>query len=148
MYGLGSTFYSFEFWVYQTVPLVNGERIQKLKKYGSIDKPVTWQWSFQRRQPSSSPEDFLMTTDRSTETEVVTVTRDRSPVLMEAAYLLGDCPICLEILGTREVAATICGHCFCHECIRQHFKTSLCCPSCRKLLHARHIIPLYLQQNY
>ncbi|XP_056633517.1 E3 ubiquitin-protein ligase RNF4-like [Diorhabda sublineata] len=55
------------------------------------------------------------------------------------------CPICLEVLdGNIIPGATICGHIFCMDCIKQVVKTSKSCPTCRKRITVKQIHPLYL----
>ncbi|CAH1173716.1 unnamed protein product [Phaedon cochleariae] len=55
------------------------------------------------------------------------------------------CPICLEMLGGDVVAAsTMCGHIFCHDCIKKVAQTSKTCPTCRKRVNLKQIHPLYL----
>ncbi|XP_023023223.2 uncharacterized protein [Leptinotarsa decemlineata] len=55
------------------------------------------------------------------------------------------CPICLEVLGGDVVAAaTLCGHIFCHECLKKVAKTSKTCPTCRKRINCKQIHPLYI----
>lgn len=59
---------------------------------------------------------------------------------------LGDCPICLDPIGSKKgIASTICGHVFCLSCIQQSIKGSgKKCPTCRKSLKGVGYHQLYL----
>lgn len=55
-----------------------------------------------------------------------------------------ECPICMESLEGRAIMATVCGHIFCAECIRNAVKKNKNCPNCRKKLNSNGIHPIYL----
>ena len=55
-----------------------------------------------------------------------------------------NCPICLDSLFKKKLASTICGHIYCHECIKEAIKITKKCPMCKKTLKATQIHPIYL----
>jgi hypothetical protein len=54
------------------------------------------------------------------------------------------CVICMDVIGVKNMASTVCGHVFCHECIAEALKTSKKCPTCRKSLRATQVHRLYV----
>ncbi|CAG9116919.1 unnamed protein product [Plutella xylostella] len=44
------------------------------------------------------------------------------------------CPICLGKILCEQVAATVCGHIFCHGCIQKAMRLKKICPVCNKNL--------------
>lgn len=54
------------------------------------------------------------------------------------------CPICRELVWDHHPMSTICGHVFCHSCIRQAFSCSRRCPVCKKFLRIQDIHSLYI----
>lgn len=53
--------------------------------------------------------------------------------------MVGDCPICMDNLSTTVIAATICGHIFCMECIKMSIKRNgKKCPKCRRPLGSKY----------
>jgi len=59
------------------------------------------------------------------------------------------CPVCLDTLfdilqQEKCINSTICGHVFCETCIAAAVKSSRSCPSCRHVLSAANVYPLYL----
>nr|CAI5860664.1 unnamed protein product [Callosobruchus analis] len=56
-----------------------------------------------------------------------------------------DCPVCLESLGgSVQVATTLCGHLFCRPCITKAALVSKKCPTCRKGINNKKIVPIYV----
>ena len=60
-----------------------------------------------------------------------------------------NCPVCLVSLQDllkkgKELRSTVCGHVFCHICIKTAIRSSKKCPTCRKKLTEKQIHPLYL----
>lgn len=60
-----------------------------------------------------------------------------------------DCPICMDNSreirrSKRQLATTTCGHIFCSTCIRRAVTSQHACPTCRKKLTLKQIIPLFI----
>lgn len=60
-----------------------------------------------------------------------------------------DCPICMDNSreirrSKRQLATTTCGHIFCKPCIRRAVQSQHACPTCRKKLTLKQIIPLFI----
>ena len=54
------------------------------------------------------------------------------------------CAICMDTVGAKELASTVCGHVFCWHCIQESLKARKKCPTCRKALRATQVHRLYL----
>lgn len=54
------------------------------------------------------------------------------------------CVICMDVIGAKNMASTVCGHVFCHECITEALKASKKCPTCRKTLRPTQVHRLYV----
>ncbi|XP_039125821.1 E3 ubiquitin-protein ligase RNF4-like [Dioscorea cayenensis subsp. rotundata] len=59
-----------------------------------------------------------------------------------AAEIKFSCPVCLNTLT--EPSSTICGHIFCHGCIRRSVQTLKSCPTCRRKLSMNNFHRVYL----
>ncbi|XP_044744322.1 E3 ubiquitin-protein ligase bre1-like [Coccinella septempunctata] len=57
---------------------------------------------------------------------------------------LGECPICYESFSEKQVVTTKCGHLFCKICIERVATTVKKCPTCRKAVNKKNIIPIYI----
>ena len=54
------------------------------------------------------------------------------------------CVICMDVIGIKNMASTVCGHVFCAECIAESLKASKKCPTCRKSLRVTQVHRLYV----
>ncbi|XP_075987948.1 uncharacterized protein LOC142984311 [Anticarsia gemmatalis] len=85
---------------------------------------------FQRNKSSSS----CRSGSNSNNLQLSTQTHDESISPRPLRYL-GDCPICMDCLGSKEIVSTICGHVFCKLCLVTALKSNgKKCPTCRKAL--------------
>ncbi|XP_045480496.1 E3 ubiquitin-protein ligase BRE1-like [Harmonia axyridis] len=57
---------------------------------------------------------------------------------------LGECPVCYENLSEKQVMTTKCGHLFCKVCIERIAISIKKCPTCRKAVNKKNIIPIYI----
>ena len=55
-----------------------------------------------------------------------------------------NCAICMDKVGAKELASTVCGHVFWFACITQSMKTLKKCPTCRKSLRPTQVHRLYV----
>jgi hypothetical protein len=55
-----------------------------------------------------------------------------------------NCAICMDAVGAKELASTVCGHVFCWSCIQESLKARKKCPTCRKALRATQVHRLYV----
>ncbi len=55
-----------------------------------------------------------------------------------------NCAICMDAVGAKELASTVCGHVFCWSCIQESLKARKKCPTCRKGLRATQVHRLYV----
>ena len=55
------------------------------------------------------------------------------------------CVICMDVIKSKEMASTTCGHVFCYDCIRECLNhTPRRCPQCRKSLRPTQVHRLYV----
>ena len=55
------------------------------------------------------------------------------------------CVICMDVIKSKEMASTTCGHVFCYDCIREWLNhTPRRCPQCRKSLRPTQVHRLYV----
>jgi rubredoxin len=54
------------------------------------------------------------------------------------------CPVCMDLVWGRHPMSTLCGHVFCHFCIKQSFAQNQKCPMCQKNLRVQDIHTLYI----
>ena len=55
------------------------------------------------------------------------------------------CVICMDVIKSKEMASTTCGHVFCYDCIKEALKhTPRRCPQCRKSLRPTQVHRLYV----
>ena len=77
--------------------------------------------------------------------EVQFVTVVDSPPRPPSALLSHiNCAICMDAVGAKELASTVCGHVFCWSCIQESLKARKKCPTCRKALRATQVHRLYV----
>jgi len=83
------------------------------------------------------------TDDDDDEVEVVRIedSPPRQPAVESGSI---KCAICMDAVGKRDLASTICGHIFCHDCIVASMRTSKKCPTCRKSLRATQVHRLFV----
>ncbi|KAJ0988879.1 hypothetical protein J5N97_007235 [Dioscorea zingiberensis] len=66
----------------------------------------------------------------------------KPPKKIPAPEITFSCPVCLNTLT--EPSSTICGHIFCHGCIRRSVQTLKSCPTCRRKLTMNNFHRVYL----
>lgn len=77
------------------------------------------------------------------EVQIITVL-ESPPRPAPAVMSTINCAICMDKVGAKELASTVCGHVFCIDCITQSMKTLKNCPTCRKSLRQTQVHRLYV----
>ena len=95
------------------------------------------------QEPAVDAVDLTGDTDDDDEVEVVRKedSPPRQPAVESGSI---KCAICMDAVGKRDLASTICGHIFCHDCIVASMRTSKKCPTCRKSLRATQVHRLFV----
>lgn len=95
------------------------------------------------QEPAVDAVDLTGDTDDDDEVEVVRIedSPPRQPAVESGSI---KCAICMDAVGKRDLASTICGHIFCHDCIVASMRTSKKCPTCRKSLRATQVHRLFV----